>query len=102
MSEQTTAEVGSIDGAASALDVGLGDTVICLIDEWRSGEKTDFDCNVTSIADDGIDVIYLSGYRSRNDFVPWADVLAKLDKRAARVSVPGTSYEGHFVLAPNG
>jgi len=101
MNEQKTENVNEAASAQSALNVRLGDTVICMIDEWGSGRKSDFDGTVMAIDDTGVDVIYLSGYRSRNDFVEWRDVLAKLDKRVKRVSVPGTSYEGHFVLSPN-
>ena len=101
MNDKTQTPSTTPTGAASALTVELGDTVICMIDEWRSGTKSDFDGTVTAFNDKGVDVLYLSGYRSRNDFVPWADVLAKLDRRADRVQVPGTSYEGHFVLSPN-
>ncbi len=84
---------------ANALNVKVGNTVIFLVDEWRNGEKSDFDGSVTSVTDTGVDVCYLSGFRSRNDFIPWSDVLAKLDKRRAWVKVPDTCYSGHFLLA---
>ena len=72
------------------------DVIICLVDEWHSGDKSAFDGDVVSVKDDGVDVIYLSGYRSRNDFIPWADILAKVDLSQARVNLANAPYEGHF------
>ena len=64
------------------------DVLICMIDEWGKGEKEAFDCRITSIRKDGVDVCYLSGYRSRNDFVPWADVVARVGSYSLWGDVP--------------
>ena len=74
--------------------VMVGDTVICLIDEWRSGRKNSFDGTVLSKNEKGAEVVYLSGYRSRNDFVEWNDVVAKVDLQLPRVSAHG--FVGQF------
>ena len=80
-------------------NVNLKNVVICNIDEWSDGRVDTFDCNITDIREDGIDVIYLSGYRSRNDFVKWEDVLAKVDKRCTWKKVG--AFSGHFKLLDN-
>jgi hypothetical protein len=82
--------------SAIAGSVSVGDTLICMIDEWGRGEKQAFDGHVTWKNGRGVDVCYLSGYRSRNDFVEWKDVVAKLDMRCKRVSVADGAFEGHF------
>lgn len=66
-----------------------------MIDEWGKGEQDAFDCHITSIRKDGVDVCYLSGYRSRNDFVPWADVVARVDKSRPWVQLE-IGFSGHF------
>ena len=76
--------------------VSVGDTLICMIDEWNRGDKQAFDGTVTWKNQRGVDVCYLSGYRSRNDFVEWKDVVAKLDLRCKRVRVADGAFEGHF------
>lgn len=76
--------------------VNVHDTIICLIDEYRSGKKSAFDCHVLQKNERGVDVIYLSGYRSRNDFVEWAVILAKVDKSLPSVSLGNHGFSGHF------
>lgn len=76
--------------------VAVNNVVICLVDEYRQGKKEAFDAHVQRVQDNGIDVIYLSGHRSRNDFVPWVDVLAKVDKRKPRIKLKNTPFSGHF------
>jgi hypothetical protein len=78
------------------------DVLICMIDEWGKGEKEAFDCHITSIRKAGVDVCYLSGYRSRNDFVPWADVVARVDMTRPIIRVADGAFRGHFeVLSHN-
>lgn len=77
------------------------DTVICMIDEWNDGTKSAFDGAVISVDDEGVEVIYLSGYRSRNDKVKWEDVKAKVDERKPWVDLrkllsPDVPFTGHF------
>lgn len=79
-------------------NIKVGDTLICMIDEWGRGEKSAFDGHVTWMNSRGVDVSYLSGYRSRNDFVPWADIVAKLDMSQPRVLVADGAFEGHFAV----
>ena len=77
--------------------VKAGDTLIFKCDEFRNGDTREFDGQVQEVNDDGVDVIYLSGYRSRNDFIPWCYVLAKLDKRKPYIDLTNAPYKGHFV-----
>jgi len=74
----------------------VGDTVICLIDEWRSGRKKSFDATVMSKTEKGVDVLYLSGFRSRNDFVEWVDIIAQVDLSLPRVSLGDHGFIGNF------
>lgn len=48
-----------------------GDILICKIEEYGGRGKEYFDCNVIAKNKDGVDVVYLSGFHSRNDFVKW-------------------------------
>ncbi|MDH3354503.1 MAG: hypothetical protein OEL79_04730 [Chromatiales bacterium] len=82
---------------ASADNVKVGNTLIFKCDEFSDGRPQEFDGQVQMVKDDGVDVIYLSGYRSRNDFIPWADILAKLDKRKPYIKLDSAPYSGHFV-----
>lgn len=78
--------------------VKVGDTLICLIDEWRRGKKDGFDGEVLSIDDDGVNVVYLSGYRSRNDHVPWEDIIARPCESEPYISLSpwGAPFRGQF------
>ena len=79
-------------------NVLVGNVVIFLVDEFRNGNIEEFDGNVLGITAKGIDVIYLSGHRSRNDFIPWKDVLAKVDKRRSWVKLKNCVYSGNFLV----
>jgi hypothetical protein len=93
--ERTTPHgLSSAESAELERFVMVGDTVICLIDEWRSGRKNSFDGTVLSKNEKGTEVAYLSGYRSRNDFVEWNDVVAKVDLSLPMVSTHG--FVGQF------
>jgi hypothetical protein len=81
---------------AEMKDVKEDDVIIFRVDEYRSGSKSEFDGNVQFVREEGVDVIYLSGYKSRNDFIPWSDILAKVDMSKPRVSLESAPYEGHF------
>jgi hypothetical protein len=76
--------------------LNIGDTVICLIDEWRKGSKSAFDGQITTKNEKGVDVLYLSSFRSRNDFVEWHDIVAKLDKSLPWIELDGYGFSGHF------
>ncbi len=76
------------------LSIKDDDTIICMIDEWNEGRKFPFDCHILYRNSAGFDVVYLSGYRSRNDFVPLEDVIAKVDMDMPIVRITG--FSGHF------
>jgi hypothetical protein len=78
-------------------NVKEGDVIIAMIDEWRNGEKSAFDGNVLFVNDKGAEVVYLSGYRSRNDFVEWANIVAKVDRRKPVISVADGTFSGNFM-----
>ena len=82
---------------ASRENIKIGNTIIFKCDEYRTGRMQDFDGEIQSINDKGVDVIYLSGYKSRNDFIPWADICAKLDKRKPYINLSNASFCGHFL-----
>jgi hypothetical protein len=89
------ASSGSPSQPCCASSINPKDVLICMIDEWNEGEKHAFDCYITGIRESGVDVCYLSGYRSRNDFVPWEDVVAKVDKSRPWVKLE-IGFSGHF------
>lgn len=83
--------------AASPETVKEDNVIICMIDEFRNGKKEAFDCHVLYTNEKGAEVVYLSGYKSRNDFVEWADMVAKVDKRKPRITVADGTFSGHFM-----
>ena len=74
-----------------------GDTVIFKVDEYRNGSVSEFDGHVLSKTDLGVDVVYLSGYKSRNDFIPWGDLIAKLDLSMPIITLKNAPFTGHFI-----
>jgi len=83
---------------ANKEDLKPGHTIVFKCDEYNNGEVSEFDGEVISVEDTGVHVIYLSGYKSRNDFIPWKDILAKVDKRKAYIQLPNAPYSGRFVV----
>lgn len=81
---------------AKKASVKKGDVVIALVDEWNDGRKMAFDGHVQQVREDGVELLYLSGHRSRNDFVPWADVVARVDRGKPRITLGDTGFVGHF------
>lgn len=81
-------------------DIKSGDVLICSIDEWRDGKPFNFDCHVLMKLNGGFDVVYLSGFRSRNDFVPYKDIIAKVDLTMPIVDIDG--FSGHFKVFNHG
>ena len=77
-------------------DIKKGDTVIFRVDEFRDGHITEFDGEVYSVSDRGVDVKYLSGYRSRDDLIPWSNVIAKVDMEMPYIQLKDAPYSGHF------
>ena len=82
---------------ANADVINVDNTIIFRCDEWRDGNISEFDGHVQSVREDGVDVVYLSGHRSRNDFIPFKDIIAKLDKRKPYISLKNAPYRGHFI-----
>lgn len=85
----------------SVKDLKIGDIIIFLCDEWRDGQKSDFDGNILSVSETGVDVVYLSGYRSRNDFIPFDDIVAKVDKSMPEIKLNRANYRGRFIEYSN-
>ena len=82
---------------ASKENIKVGNTVIFKCDEYRNGNVSEYDGQVQIIDDKGVHVVYLSGYKSQNDHIPFTDVLAKLDKRKPYISLTNAPYSGHFI-----
>lgn len=82
---------------ASPETVKENNVIICMIDEWNNGDKSAYDCRAHTMNSEGVNVVYLSGYRSRNDFVKWEDVVAKVDKRKPEIIVANGAFKGHFL-----
>lgn len=73
-----------------------GDTIIFRCDEWRDGRMCEFDGHVQGVRENGVDVLYLSGYRSRNNFIEWKDIIAKVDLSKPCVRLKDAPFSGHF------
>jgi hypothetical protein len=82
---------------ANSETIKINNVIIFRCDEWRNGNKTEFDGHVQSVREEGVNVVYLSGYRSRNDFIPFSDIIAKLDKSRPHVKLKNAPYNGRFV-----
>lgn len=93
----TETQVDSIQQRKDTIKVD--DVLIVNVDEYRDGDIHQFDGHVQKIRDEGVDVIYLSGYRSRNDFIPWKDVIAKVDLKKPYISLGERApYSGNFTV----
>ena len=82
---------------ASAETINVGNRIIFLHDEYGDGNEYDFDGTVQLIDEMGVHVVYLSGYRSRNDFILWENILAKVDRRRKWVKLALSTCSGHFL-----
>lgn len=82
---------------ANASTVKQDDTVIFLCDEYRDGRKECFDGKVLHTTDQGAEVLYLSGYRSRSDLIPFEDIIAKVDLSMPEIKLDEHPYRGHFI-----
>lgn len=80
---------------ASAENIKIGNTIIFTYLEYDEVEE--YDGIVQAIDKNGVRVVYLNGYKSRNDFILWCDVLAKLDKRKPWVTLSNSVYNGQFL-----
>ena len=86
---------------ASAKNIAVGNTIVFNCEEYQ-GQPDVFDGSVQLVDEKGVCVVYLSGYKSRNDFIPWKDIIAKLDKRYRWITLKGNApYSGHFLEFDN-
>lgn len=83
---------------ASKETIQAKDSVIFRCDEYGDGNIRIFDGSVCSVEEAGVYVSYLSGYKSRNDLIPFSDVIAKVDVSKPRVKLAGGSYSGYFLV----
>lgn len=82
---------------ASIDNIKPDNTIIFNCDEYRDGNVNQFDGQVLYVTEEGAEVVYLSGHSSRNDLIPWKDILAKLDKRKPYISLSNAPFKGHFI-----
>lgn len=83
---------------ASIENIKEGDKIIFKVDEYRSKGWMEMDGDVLYTKDNGVEVLYLSGYKSRNDFIPWKDILAKVDLSLPWVKLKNTPFSGNFLV----
>lgn len=76
--------------------VKCDDTIFFLVDEWHRGNKRMESGTILYKTDRYVSVVYLSGYRSRNDDIPYNDIYGRLDLTKPWVSIPG--WSGHIHL----
>ena len=74
------------------------DVIIFKVDEYRDGRMCEFDGNVLWVRHDGVEVIYLSGFRSRNDLIPWKNIIAKVDKSLPWIKLEDAPFSGNFLV----
>lgn len=83
---------------ASNKTIKEGNTIIFVCDVYRDGDYKEYDGNVLFTTEDGAEVLFLEGYKSRNELVPWNKIVAKVDKHKPYISLmPEISYSGHFI-----
>ena len=76
--------------------------IIFSCDMYRDNDYTEYDGHVLYLTDKGAEVVFLEGYKSRNELVPWDKIIAKVDKSKPYISLmPEVAYSGHFVLFDN-
>lgn len=78
--------------------IKVGDTIIFSCSEYNNGEFSEFDGTVLFVDKESVDVIYLSGYRSRNDSVKYKDIIAKVDISMPYIKLENAPYSGHFIV----
>ena len=78
-------------------NINVDDVVIFRVDEYRNGNICEFDGHVQIVNKLGVYVLYLSGYRSRNDFIEYKDIIAKVDKSMPIITLKNAPFTGHFI-----
>ena len=82
---------------ANSDTIKIGDEIIFYCDEYRDNNISEYNGSVQSIDALGVDVLYLSGFHSRNDSIPFSDIIAKVDAAVPRIKLKNAPYNGHFV-----
>ena len=72
-------------------DLNPNDIVVFYVDVYHEGKKSVYDGNVISINKHNktVSVVYLEGYHSRNDDIPFEDMLAKADENGLEMLFGG-------------
>jgi hypothetical protein len=78
--------------------IKVGDTLIFKCDESRDGDVSEYDGEVQIINVDTVSMIYLSGYRNRNDDIKFDDVIAKVDLSQPKIKLVDAPYKGNFIV----
>lgn len=81
---------------ASKETINTDDILICTIDVHGDGRYHNYDCRVIRIDGNGVDTLYLEGYHSRNDYVSWDKIRAKLND--SKDCVEAGEFNGRFQL----
>ena len=74
------------------------DVIIFRVDEWRDERMCEFDGHVLYTNLIGAEVVYLSGFRSRSDLIPWKDIIAKVDKSLPWIKLEDVPFSGNFLV----
>tara|TARA_R110002096_G_scaffold327284_6_gene521280 strand:+ start:81 stop:374 length:294 start_codon:yes stop_codon:yes gene_type:complete len=82
---------------ASKDNIKADDAIIFRVSEFKDGSMTEFNGNVLDVGADGVEVVYLSGWRTRYANIPYSDVIAKVDKDQPRIKLDNAPYSGHFL-----
>jgi len=82
---------------ASRDNIKVNNVVLFNKDEYATGDVQEFHGQVLGLDNNGVHVAYLSGYQSRNDFVPWGAIFAKVDKRRTWIKLSNSEYNGNFL-----
>lgn len=79
-------------------DLKKMEQVVFRVDPYYQGNKEVFFGNVINVYPENarVDVVYLEGYHSRSDFIPYDDMLAVYDEDGEMMSFDGVS--GRSVL----
>ena len=86
---------------ASKDNIKANDAIIFRASEFKDGSISEFNGNVLDVGVDGVEVVYLSGWRTRYDAIPYGDVIAKVDKDQLRIKLDNAPYSGHFLQFTN-
>lgn len=82
-------------------DLKKMEQVVFRVDPYYQGNKEVFFGNVVGVYPESerVDVVYLEGYKSRNDFIPYDDILAVYDEDGEVMSFGGVSGKSILLKA---